>query len=317
MCARRRGAGRRRPRLRERDQHVAHAAGFRAAGRAVGVTESGFIARLSDAGKRHPVTRGLTARSDPPHWSRFFRLVDTRNVTGSAVMEGARRQAAAGAVAHGEGRVALLLSDHIWLWARGYEGGGPHLDLLRRLSHWLMKQPELEEEALRLSVAGATSLSAADDGGQRRARHCHLTRRDAQSDARRRRARPVARHDPNADELGLWQASDGKLTALINVGPCQSEGILEVTSTTDVLSRWRRRAAATRGASFDGGSLAPAAHHSGALASVFQRRRLARREDARRQRRARHRRAADLFAGLIGLLLLIGAFAATWLREGR
>src|SRR5262249_59117163 len=54
----------------------------------------------------------------------------------------------------GEGRVALLLSDHIWLWARSYEGGGPHLDLLRRLSHWLMKQPDLEEEALRLIVHG-------------------------------------------------------------------------------------------------------------------------------------------------------------------
>src|SRR5437763_14310535 len=54
----------------------------------------------------------------------------------------------------GEGRVALLLSDHIWLWARGYEGGGPHLDLLRRLSHWLMKQPALEGEALRLAVRG-------------------------------------------------------------------------------------------------------------------------------------------------------------------
>src|SRR5438552_10964117 len=54
----------------------------------------------------------------------------------------------------GEGRVALLLSDHIWLWARGYEGGGPHLDLLRRLSHWLMKQPDLDEEALRLLSHG-------------------------------------------------------------------------------------------------------------------------------------------------------------------
>ena len=46
----------------------------------------------------------------------------------------------------GEGRVALLLSDHIWLWARGFEGGGPHLDLLRRLSHWLMKEPDLDEK---------------------------------------------------------------------------------------------------------------------------------------------------------------------------
>ena len=61
-------------------------------------------------------------------------------------------------VAQGEGRVALLLSDQIWLWARGYEGGGPHLDLLRRLSHWLMKEPELEEEALRLKVKGKDLL---------------------------------------------------------------------------------------------------------------------------------------------------------------
>ena len=55
---------------------------------------------------------------------------------------------------YGEGRVALLLSDQIWLWARGYEGGGPHLDLLRRMSHWLMKQPDLDEEALRLQIHG-------------------------------------------------------------------------------------------------------------------------------------------------------------------
>ena len=53
-----------------------------------------------------------------------------------------------------KGRVALLLSDHAWLWARGYEGGGPHTDLLRRLSHWLMKEPDLEEERLLASAKG-------------------------------------------------------------------------------------------------------------------------------------------------------------------
>jgi hypothetical protein len=61
----------------------------------------------------------------------------------------------------GEGRVALLLTDHIWLWARGYEGGGPHLDLLRRTSHWLMKQPDLDEEALRCRFRGTTSSCCA------------------------------------------------------------------------------------------------------------------------------------------------------------
>ncbi len=53
-----------------------------------------------------------------------------------------------------KGRVALLLSDDTWLWARGYEGGGPQVDLLRRLAHWLMKEPDLEEEALRAKARG-------------------------------------------------------------------------------------------------------------------------------------------------------------------
>ena len=56
----------------------------------------------------------------------------------------------------GEGRVALLASDQAWLWGRGYEGGGPQLELLRRLAHWLMKEPELEEEALSATAEGQT-----------------------------------------------------------------------------------------------------------------------------------------------------------------
>src|SRR6266853_6098038 len=118
-------------------------------------TDMPFRAGLSELGKRHPVTRGLEgAEQDPPHWSRWFRVVDSRAAKGTTVMQGPENKPLLLLSREGEGRVALLLSDHIWLWARGYEGGGPHLDLLRRLSHWLMKQPDLEEEALRLSVHG-------------------------------------------------------------------------------------------------------------------------------------------------------------------
>src|SRR6266404_3213349 len=117
--------------------------------------EMPFHAQLSDAGKRHPVTRGLVgADSSPPHWSRWFRLVDTRAANGTTIMEGPDKKPLLVLAREGEGRVGLLLSDHIWLWARGFEGGGPHLDLMRRLSHWLMKQPDLEEEALRMFVRG-------------------------------------------------------------------------------------------------------------------------------------------------------------------
>src|SRR4051794_13472448 len=121
----------------------------------VGVTEKPFYAHLSDAGKRHPVTRGLEgSASEPPHWSRFFRSVETRNTITAPVMTGADGNPLLLLSRFGEGRVALLLTDHIWLWARGYEGGGPHLDLLRRMTHWLGEQPDLDEEGLRLQIQG-------------------------------------------------------------------------------------------------------------------------------------------------------------------
>src|SRR5436309_1638540 len=121
----------------------------------VGVTEKPCYAHLSDMGKRHPVTRGRGGSgAEPPRGSRFFRTVDTRNSVNPPVMTGVDGKPLLFLSRFGSGRVALLLSDHIWLWARGYEGGGPHLDLLRRMSHWLMKQPDLDEEALRLQVQG-------------------------------------------------------------------------------------------------------------------------------------------------------------------
>src|ERR1700753_3727238 len=113
------------------------------------VTDQAYRPSLTDLGKRHPVTRGLEGSdANPPNWSEWFRIVDTTNSTGTAVMQGPDQKPLLVLSRQGEGRVALLLSDHIWLWARGFEGGGPHLDLLRRLSHWLMKEPELDEEAL-------------------------------------------------------------------------------------------------------------------------------------------------------------------------
>ena len=90
--------------------------------------------------------------SIPPHWGRWFRLIDVEKPQGEIVMKGAEDKPLLVLNRVGKGRVALLLSDHAWLWARGFEGGGPHVDLLRRLAHWLMKEPDLEEEALRATA---------------------------------------------------------------------------------------------------------------------------------------------------------------------
>ena len=121
--------------------------------------EQPFKAKLSGDGAKHPVTRGLpgsdvTDATKDPSWGRWFRQVDVVPSRGRVVMNGAENRPLLLLDRKDRGRVALLLSDHAWLWARGYEGGGPHTDLLRRLAHWLMKEPDLEEERLLASARG-------------------------------------------------------------------------------------------------------------------------------------------------------------------
>lgn len=284
----------------------------------VGVSEKPYHAVLSDIGKRHPVTRGLEGGdSDPPRWSRFFRTVDTRNATTPPVMTGADGKPLLLLSRYGEGRVALLLSDHIWLWARGYEGGGPHLDLLRRTSHWLMKQPELDEEALRLQV------QAHDLVVLRQTMSDSVPPVTVTSPSGKTSQLTLSAGDPGqwratlaADELGLWQATDGTLKALINVGPTNPKEFSEVTSTTDLLKPLSQATGGDSRRIADGGSVSLPRIVPVQASTVF-------RGDGWlgvRMRDASVVRGVGvlpIFAGLIGMLLLLGAFAATWLREGR
>src|SRR5579872_6702388 len=282
------------------------------------VTERAFRPRLTDLGKRHPVTRDLEgADSNPPHWSRWFRVVDTRNANGTAVMQGPDAKPLLVLSREGEGRVALLLSDHIWLWARGFEGGGPHLDLMRRLSHWLMKQPDLEEEALRLVVRGhelsvrrQTMADEVSDVTLTSPSGATQTLKLTPTDA------GVWEATVTANELGLWRATDGKLNALVNIGPANPREFAEVTSTTDVLAPVT---AATGGDSrrLDEGSgmnipriLAVRSgdtYKGGDWIGLKMR-------DASVVRGIG---VLPVFAGLLGLLLLLGSLAGTWAREGR
>jgi hypothetical protein len=284
----------------------------------VGVTEKPFHARLTDAGKRHPVTRDLAGSSfDPPHWSRFFRTVDTRNATSPPLMTGADGEPLLLLQHYGEGRVALLLTDHIWLWARGYEGGGPHLDLLRRMSHWLMKQPDLDEEALRLEVHGkdltVTRQTMADT----------VQPVTVTSPSGATHQLTLTAGEPGtwsstipANELGLWQATDGTLKALVNVGPTNPKEFSEVTSTTDTLKPLAQATGGDARRVVDGSKVeiprivpvhSTSSFHGDGWMGVRMR-------DASVVKGVG---VLPVFAGLIGLLLLLGAFAATWLREGR
>jgi hypothetical protein len=281
------------------------------------ITEGAFRPRLTDLGKRHPVTRGLEgAQEDPPHWSRWFRLVDTRPEKGTTVMQGPDDKPLLLLAREGEGRVALLLSDHIWLWARGYEGGGPYLDLLRRLSHWLMKQPDLEEEALRMSVRGR------DLTVQRQTMGDAVAEVTLTSPSGKTRTLTLAEAHPGvwrasieANELGLWRASDGTVTALANVGPANPREFTEVTSTTETLAPLAHATGGDVVRIESGGGI-----HLPRILGV-------RSSDTfkgddwlglriREASVVRGIGVLPLFAGLIGLLLLIGSLAAAWMREG-
>jgi len=282
------------------------------------VTEQPFRATETDAGKKHPVTRGLEGSdTDPPHWSRWFRLVNAKRSTGSALMQGPDGKPLLVLSREGKGRVALVLSDHIWLWARGYEGGGPHLDLLRRLSHWLMKQPELEEEALRL-VAHGRDLTIERQTMEDSVGEVTLT-----SPGGTTRTLTLQAADPGlwkatvrANELGLWRASDGKLTALTNLGPANPREFAEVTSTTDVLKNIAnatggdaRRIESTNGIELP--RVVPV--HTSTLYRGDDWIGLKMRDASV----VRGIGVLPIFAGVIGLLLLIGSLALTWAREGR
>ena len=127
------------------------------------VIEQGFTPQLSDLGQRHPVTEGLEAFSPPPAegdgpgWGRWFRQIEVTPAADTQVLMTGPEDKPLLLLNHvGEGRVALLASDQAWLWGRGFEGGGPQLELLRRLAHWMMKEPELEEEALWVEPTGQT-----------------------------------------------------------------------------------------------------------------------------------------------------------------
>jgi hypothetical protein len=282
------------------------------------ITEGVFRARLTDPGKRHPVTRALPgADTDPPRWSNWFRAINARVDAGSTtVMSGPGDSPILVLAREDEGRVAMLLSDQIWLWARSYDGGGPHLDLLRRLSHWLMKEPDLEEERLVMQARGRELLI------ERRTMQDTAAQVTVDSPSGVTRPLTLAAAEPgifratmDANELGLWRATDGKLNALVNVGPINPREYSEVTSTKEVLAPL---ATATGGGVW---RIAELDQNVPRVIGVRTGERFAGPDwlglHLRDASVVRGIGLFPLFAGLTGLLVLLAGIAAAWAREGR
>jgi hypothetical protein len=284
------------------------------------VVEQAFFPRLTETGERHPVTRGLEGSGqEPPQWSRWFRQIGIERPEGEVVMQGADDMPLLLLDRQGEGRVGMLLSDHGWLWARGFEGGGPHVSLYRRMAHWLMKEPELEEERLTANARGMTleieRQTMEDEAGE-----ASVTTPSGET-----LTVPLAAGAPGTfdgavetDEIGLYRIANGDLETLAHVGPVNAPEFTDTVSTTEKLQpvadasggTVRRIEAGLTGA-LDLPNIVPI--RPGADADGRGWVGLQTTNDSVLRSVSR----VPLFAGFFGLALLLFAFGATWYREGR
>ena len=283
-----------------------------------GVEEKAYRPQISDLGKKHPVTRDLPgSASEPPDWSQWFRSIDVGEPKGETVMTADGKPLLV-LDRVGEGRVALLLSDQEWLWSRGFEGGGPHVALFRRLAHWLMKEPELEEEALDAEARGADLVVTRQTIGDVPGPSTVLTPSGKAATVEMKSIGP-GRYEGvlKTDELGLFQAANGDLRALANVGPVNPREYREAISTTDKLkpiadaTRGSVRRIADSSGSLDIPRIVPVSGRANADGRDW----IGLKTTDETVLRGVDR--TPLFGGFLGLAVLLLALSATWYREGR
>ncbi|MEO0960908.1 MAG: hypothetical protein AAFY01_00665 [Pseudomonadota bacterium] len=197
------------------------------------IIAEGYYPQVTDIGQRHPVTSGLPgADQSPPNWGRWFRLIDAEQAAGNTLMEGPGEKPLMVLDRVGEGRVAQLLSDHAWLWTRGYEGGGPQAEMLRRLAHWLMKEPDLEEEKLQARAQGNTLSITRQTMGEN-VPPVTVTKPDGTTEEIR-----LTEEGPGLftarmeiDQMGLYRLDDGTQTAITAAGPLNPKEFADVRVT--------------------------------------------------------------------------------------
>lgn len=272
---------------------------------------------LSDIGRRHPVTadlRGSFGAGDKPSWGRWLRTVQATPTSGQRVLNGFNGEPLLLLDHVGKGRVALMLSDTMWLWGKGVDGGGPQTELLRRIAHWLMKEPQLEEE----------SLSAKIEGGQLviSRRSLHPEARSIEVEMPSGKKQTVTSEESGqgkeiatlpASELGLYRLNDGQLSAVAAVGAANPLENFDVLTTP---SRLQPLADATDGGVYwlsQNGTpavrrTAPGRTAHGASWLGLK---------ANEQYVVTGVRETALLPLLLVLLLSVGGAMAAWWREGR
>ncbi len=203
------------------------------------VSDGLFRPRVTALGSRQPVTEDLKGANAPgqtsadPSWGPWYRHIQPIDVHGLVLMQAPDGSPLLVLNHEGKGRTALLLSDQIWLWSRGHMGGGPQAELLRRVAHWLMKEPELEGNALEARVdEGTLSIErrSTDPGTMP---DVTVTRPDGKTERLKLDATAPgrARGHMAAPLPGVWTVSDGQRTAYAAAGAANPLEIADLRAT--------------------------------------------------------------------------------------
>jgi hypothetical protein len=210
------------------------------------VIEGGYRPELTDVGRRHPVTEGLEELAPEGGWGRWFRLIEVNQIAGQTVMKGPGDRPLLVLDRVEEGRVAVLASDHAWLWGRGFEGGGPQLELLRRLAHWMLKEPELEEETLTATVKGQTLTITRRTIEETPPGDLTITGPDGREVVLQMPQKSPGKFEViwEAPLLGLYRLEQGDLVRVVAVGPSSPREFVDTIATGELLAPL---AAPTRG----------------------------------------------------------------------
>jgi hypothetical protein len=281
--------------------------------------DGGFYPRLSDIGKKHPVTRDLDGSGfEPPHWGRWFRSVDVTKPLGETVMTAADGKPLLVLNRAGKGRVAMLLSDQGWLWARGFEGGGPHVALYRRIAHWLMKEPELEEEALTARASGRMLTITRQTIGNNPGPASIIAPSGKREEVALSQTEPGRfTAEQRMSETGLFTITNGAFSTLVHIGTVDAPEFKAMISTPDILQPVvdETHGLMKRLDNGKGGISIP---------DIIPVRGQVRTNDGQRiairmtdETVLKGINTLPLFAGFGGLAMLLFAVSAMWWREGR
>ncbi len=267
--------------------------------------------KLTAVGQKHPVTANLS--SDKTEWGRWLRQIEVTQKSGHILMSGADERPLLILDRQGEGRVALLASDHAWLWHRGFEGGGPQRELLRRLAHWMMKEPDLEEETLTARAYG-DGLKIIRQSLQDNIAPVTVTSPSGNKSLLNLKQTAPGRFeaDLQTDELGLYRLIGDGQSSVVGLGPTAPQEFEHTIATAELLKPLIT--------STGGGVIRMTAALPG-LRNVRPGRKAAGRGwiglTPRKAFETRDITQLALLPPWLVLLLIAGLITAGWLREGR